>query len=76
MLAGEIAGSLEYGSLDVLLGHVGFLGGLNGSPETGIRIQVLPSQSSGHANLLDQPGKHLPTLGVDGRFLVPNRMPL
>ena len=66
----EIARALGDGPGDIVLGHVGRLGGLDACPEAGVSLRVAAADAGGDGDFPNELGEDLAPLGV-GRALFP-----
>jgi hypothetical protein len=73
---GALAGALGDGALDVVLGHRGVLGLLDGEPERRVALRVASALLGGHRDGARELGEELAAACVDDRLLVLDPRPL
>ena len=73
---GALAGALGDGALDVVLGHRGVLGLLDGQPERRVALGVAAALLGGHRDGARELGEELAAARVDDRLLVLDPRPL
>ncbi len=66
----QLPGAFLDAAVDVVLGHVGVFGGLDGLPEPGIGRGIPSPQPGGDGDFLDQTGEQPAPLGVGGAFFM------
>jgi len=71
----QLAGALLDGPLDVVGGHVGVFGGLDGAAQARVLVGVAAAGAGGHGDFADDFGEDLAALGVGRAFFMLNRRP-